>query len=144
MRSYQILSVIGGVLGMIIVFLAYVVMGSLFALSNAFGGKNEISESLYAQIGISIVLYIIAIIIPLTINKVKPVGVILVVISFATLISAGLFGVVGFALLLPAGIIAIRWKKSIKSNSAIDLLKERYAKDEITKEEFEEKKRELE
>ena len=70
MRSYQILSVIGGVLGMVIVFLVYVVMGSLFALSSAFGGKGEISDGIYAQIGISIILYIIAIIIPLVINAV--------------------------------------------------------------------------
>ena len=78
------------------------------------------------------------------IKQPKIVGYTLLVLAISTLISAGAFGIIGFALLLPAGIIAIRWKERIKSNSAIDLLKERYAKGEITKEEFEEKKKELE
>jgi uncharacterized membrane protein len=150
-RSYQILSVIGGVLGMIIVFSAYTIMGSLFAISNAFGGNAEISDDIYAQITISIIIYIIAIIIPLTVDKVKPVGTILIVISFVTLISAGLFGVIGFALLLPAGIIAIRWKEKQPQifnepspESSLDILKSRYAKGEITKDEFEIMKKDLE
>lgn len=135
---------------MIIVFSAYAVMGSLFAISNAFGGNAEISDGIYAQITISIIIYIIAIIIPLTVNKVKTVGVLLIVISFVTLISAGLFGVIGFALLLPAGIIAVRWKEKssqiINKNStesSLDILKSRYAKGEITKEEFDKMKQDL-
>lgn len=135
---------------MIIVFSAYAIMGSLFAISNAFGGNTEISNDIYAQITISIIIYIIAIIIPLTVNKVKPVGALLIVISFVTLISAGLFGVIGFALLLPAGIIAVRWKEKqpqivneTSNESSLDILKSRYAKGEITKEEFDKIKEDL-
>ena len=145
MRSYQTLSVVAGVLGLLIVFIVYAIMGTLAIFVESFGGGElAAKEQVFFQVGVSAFLYIIAIIIPFVIKQPKIVGYTLLVLAISTLISAGAFGIIGFALLLPAGIIAIRWKERIKSNSAIDLLKERYAKGEITKEEFEEKKKELE
>jgi len=145
MRSYQTLSVVAGVLGLLIVFIVYAIMGTLAIFVESFGGGElAAKEQVFFQVGVSAFLYIIAIIIPFVIKQPKIVGYTLLVLAISTLISAGAFGIIGFALLLPAGIIAIRWKERIKSNSAIDFLKERYAKGEITKEEFEEKKKELE
>jgi uncharacterized membrane protein len=146
MRSYQILSVIAGVLGLLIVFIVYAIMGTLAIFVESFGGGElAVKEQVFFQVGVSAFLYIITIIIPFVIKQPKIVGYTLLVLAVSTLISAGAFGIIGFALLIPAGIVGIRWKeKKIPVSTANDILKERYAKGEITKEEFEEKKKELE
>ena len=152
MRSYQTLSVIGGFLGMVIVFSAYAILGTIESFSESFGGDFIIEENIITQITISIILYVIAIIIPFPIKKTKPLGGILIVLAVATLLSAGYFGVFGFAFLLAAGLAAIAWKEkqtyenSSKkiSDSSLDILKERYAKGEITTQEYEERKARLE
>jgi hypothetical protein len=61
---------------------------------------------------IAITLYIIAIVVAFVVKeKTKIVGIILLVIAVATLIAIGFFGVIGFALLLAAGIVALRYRK---------------------------------
>lgn len=154
MKSYQILSVIGGVLGMIIIFLVYAVFSFANIMTKSFGGSGLNAEQVTTQIVVSIILYIIAIIIPFTVKKTKPVGIILLVLSFATLISAGYFGVIGMALLIAGGIAALKQKERAsyekgskeenKGNDALEILKGRYAKGEISKEEFERMKHDLE
>lgn len=146
MRSYQILSIIAGVLGLLIVFTVYAIMGTLAIFVESFGGGElAAKEQVFFQVGVSAFLYVITIIIPFVIKQPKIVGYALLVLAVSTLISAGGFGIIGFALLIPAGIVGIRWKeKKIPVSTANDILKERYAKGEITKEEFEEKKKELE
>lgn len=144
LRNYQTLSVIGGVLGITIVFFVYMVLGAIESISNSFGGDLVISDDLSFQIGISILLYIVAIIVPFVIKNTKVLGYLLIILSFTTFVSAGYFGILGFALFIAAGIAAIRYKQNPSTSSAFDLLKERYAKGEIDKEEFENKKRDLE
>jgi uncharacterized membrane protein len=61
--------------------------------------------------GVAIVPYIIAIITAFVLTqKTKVIGSILLVISVATLFLIGYFGVIGFALLLTGGIVALRYK----------------------------------
>lgn len=146
MRSYQTLSVVAGILGIIIVFSVYVVLGTIESLSESFGGGFVIEENLISQIVISIFLYIIVIIIPFVIKKTKPLGYILIGVGVVTFFSAGYFGILGFAILIAAGIAAVRWKEKAVSSekSSLDVLKERYAKGEISKEEFESMKKDLE
>lgn len=153
MKSYQTLAVIGGILGLIIIFSAYALLGVATILSTSFGGETpEGVEQANTQIAISIILYIIAIIIPFVIKQTKPLGWILIGLSIATLISAGFFGVIGFALLIAGGISAIRQKEKPidnarneqeKKENALDILKTRYARGEITKEEFERMREDL-
>ena len=52
----------------------------------------------------------------------KIVGVYLLIVSAAVLIGMGLFGILPFALFLPAGIVALRYKvqNDIKSNESED------------------------
>lgn len=147
MKSYQTLSLIGGVLGLLIVFAAFIVMGIASSMSENFGGAPvKGKDQVMAQIGISILLYIIAIIIPFTIKKTKPLGYVLIGLGITSFISAGYFGIVGFALLVAGGIAAIKYQGKDNKNSIVDaleILKSRYAKGEITKDEYERMKQDL-
>lgn len=145
MRSYQILSVIAGVLGLLIVFSVYAIMGTLaIFVENFGGGELTAKDQVFFQVGVSVFLYVIVIIIPFVIKQPKIVGYMLLILAVSTLISAGAFGIIGFALLIPAGIVGIRWKeKKISVSTSNDILKERYAKGEITKEEFDKMKEDL-
>jgi len=147
MRSYQTLSVIAGVLGLIIMFIAYGIVGSLAILLESFTGEGPAEkEQIFTQLGVSGFLYVVVIIIPFVIKQPKIVGYILLGLAVATLISAGGFGIIGFAILIAGGISAVRWKEKAVSSekSSLDVLKERYAKGEISKEEFESMKKDLE
>jgi len=93
--------------------------------------------------GVSAFLYIIAIIMPFVLKQVKIVGYLLLGLAVATLISAGGFGIIGFALLIAAGIAALRWKEKPRENLALEVLKSRYASGEISKEEFDKMKEDL-
>jgi hypothetical protein len=68
-----------------------------------------------AAAGVTIVLYIAALVLAFTIKqRTKIVGISLILIAIITVIATSLFGVIGFALLLPAGIVAFRYKQSPK------------------------------
>ena len=145
MRSYQTLAVIAGTLGLIIVFIAYAIAGSLSIFLESFTGEEPTAKAqIFTQIGVSAFFYIIAIIIPFVIKRTKLLAYILFGLAVSTIFSAGLFGIIGFALLIAAGISALKWKPKTEENTPLNLLKKRYATGEITKEEFEEKKKDLE
>ena len=76
----------------------------------------------------------------------KLIGIILIIIGIVAFIPVQMilpfpYGLGVVAILVIAGIFLIA--KSRKKNSALDLLKERYAKGEITKEEFDKMKEDL-
>lgn len=108
-RSYQVLSLIGGILGIITVFLAGSVVQLLSIILNSFGTATPEKSELMNQVWISLSLYMISIIIPFVVRNTKATGTILIIISFATLVSAGGFGIIGFIFLLTAGIVSLRW-----------------------------------
>jgi len=145
MRSYQTLAVVAGILGLIIVFMLYAVAGSLAIFLESFSGEElEDKDQIFTQIWVSVVLYVIVIIIPFVIKSSKISGYALLGLAVATIISAGGFGIIGFAVLIAAGIAALRWKPKTIEKTSQDLLKDRYAKGEITKEEFDKIKKDLE
>ena len=128
MRTYQTLTLIGTILGIIISFGVYATVGVLDVTLNVFenmtGEESRTAPSTKRQadiqymssaLGISILLSIVAIVIVFAVKqRTKIVGIILIIISVAILISIGLFGVIPFALLLPAGIAALRFKATPK------------------------------
>ena len=136
---------------MIIVFVAYTVFSVVNIFAKSFGGTGSAADVISGMAAASIILYIIAIIIPFAVKKTKAVGIILLILAFATLISAGYFGIIGMALLVAGGIAAVRHKedsseKELEETSeqdALEILKTRYAKGEISKEEFEKMKADL-
>lgn len=124
MRTYQTLTLIGSILGFLISFGVYATVGVLDITINVFenmtGEESQTAPSTKRQadiqyisgaIGISVVLFIVALVIAFAVKqRTKIVGIILIIISVATLISIGFFGVIPFALLLPAGIVALRFR----------------------------------
>ena len=69
MRSYQTLSVVAGILGLLIVFIVYAIAGSLSIFMESFGNEElEGKDQIFLQVGVSAFLYIIAIIIPFVIK----------------------------------------------------------------------------
>lgn len=151
MRSYQILALVAGIIGMLIVFLVYFVLQGLASLLSAFGKAPDNAETTFIQIGISIVLYVIVIIFPFAVKSHKVSGGVLLILAFATLVSAGGFGVVSFAMLIAAGIVAIRYKpdgsKAARrggnsgtgdtgTGDPLQILNERYVRGEITREQY--------
>lgn len=112
-QTYQILSIIGGVLGLLITLAAAAALSFTSHMAQSFGGEGLAdSESEYytTTVGIAIMIYISCFIVPFVIKKAKIVGMYLLASSFVVLIATGLFGLLGFALLLPAGILALRHK----------------------------------
>lgn len=147
------LSVIGGILGILIASITFLFLASLSAFLKGFSGNAPPdAESIFGQMLLAIILYVVAIVLPFVMKNTRMLGWLLIGISVVTLISISFFGIVGFALLLPAGIIAIRWKnrstetehnEKSQNENAFDILKTRYAKGEITKEQFDEMKKEF-
>jgi hypothetical protein len=127
LRNYQTLTLIGSILGILIAFGVMATIGVLDITMTSFENftsdtpdqlqqqKQERSSDMqyiYSSGSIAVVLYIIALIIAFVIKeRTKIVGIVLLVIAVATLILIGFFGVIGFALLLTAGIVALRYKK---------------------------------
>src|SRR5574342_866869 len=120
MRNYQTLTLVGSILGMLIAFGVYTTIGVLNVSMNVFenmtGEETQINPSAKRQIdmqyitagvGVSIFSFIVALVLAFVIKeRTKIVGISLIIIAVITFFAMGLFGVIPFALLLPAGIVA--------------------------------------
>ena len=154
MKTYQTLTLIGGIFGIVVVpiILISIMMG--LAFFSAFDDSSELEpESLgemtaYSLV-VSIIVSVIAIVIVFVKKETKPVGYILIGLAVIMLIATSISGVLSWVLFFVGGISAIKLKQVSKVepkeiNSSLDILKERYAKGEISQEEFEEMKSDLE
>lgn len=129
MRNYQTLALIGSILGIVTAFAVIAFMGVLDIGLTSFGnlttstqeelqvereGRAADFQYIYSTGGVAIVLYIVALVIAFVIKqKTKIIGIVLLVVAVATLFLIGYFGVIGFALLLTSGIVALRYKPPI-------------------------------
>jgi len=130
MRNYQTLTLIGSILGMLIAFGVYATLGvlniTIDTFENMTGHETQNAPSvkreadmkyISAGVGISIFVLIVALILAFVIKeRTKIVGISLIIIAFVTLISMGFYGIIPLALLLPAGIVAIRYKPQMKAS----------------------------
>ena len=131
MRNYQTLTVIGGIITILIV----LAVGFLFSVGNVmhesfgnfttqYGSQSTINQyqqgrqmfssgltymSVAIPVGIfsSIAAMVLAFVIK---DRFKPLGIILIVLGVIVVIATGWFGIVGFAMFVVAGIVAIRYK----------------------------------
>ena len=114
-KSHQTLAVVGGVLGVLVVFAVFLTIGMLGAVVESLGGeKSPQQDQVQAQIAVSIALYIAVIIIPFVLKETKIIGGgFMLALAIATLVSSGWFGIIGFGLLIAAGIAALRYKSPL-------------------------------
>lgn len=136
---------------MISVFIVFFVFHFLSILSTSFGAKEQDTGFIDNLAATSMILFIIAIIIPFALKRRKVLGGILLGMGIITLFTSLLLGVIGSVLLIAAGIAALRYVQKTTTNgatekkdSAIDILRNRYAKGEITKDEFDSKRKDIE
>jgi hypothetical protein len=109
-RSYQVLALIGGIVGIIIPYVTGTSVQISSIISNSVGIAIPHEIELINQAWILLSLYIVSIVIPFAVRNTKASGVILVIISFVTLVSAEMLGIISFILLLAAGITSLCWK----------------------------------
>ena len=154
MKTYQTLTLIGGIFGIVIVPIILFAIAGMTAFFSAFDETNsvnpeELGEMTAYSIIISVIVSVVAIIISFTWKKTKTVGYVLLGLSVIMLIATNISGIIKWVLFLVGGISAIKLKeenvKQVKKSdaSSLDILKERYAKGEITKEEFDKMKEDL-
>lgn len=127
MRNYQILTLIGSLLGMGIAVVFYITMTGFDAFMSSMeesGYGSDVSASherasnmayINGAVPFAILLEMGALVIVFAATKKhhqKIVGVSLIVISVFVLIATSWYGILPFALLLPAGILAIKYKQT--------------------------------
>lgn len=151
MRNYQTLALIGGIFGIVVVPIILFSFAALLSVASVFSDSSDVDPETLGEMTaysliVSIIVSVIAIVIVFTSKKTKVVGYVLFGLAFVSLIATNISGVVTWVLFFVAGIVAVRWKERPDDSirSPLDYLKERYAKGEITKEEFEEQKKTLE
>ena len=131
MRNYQTLTLIGGILTILIVLSVGLIMGVLVGVHEAFGnfttqyGSQGTVNQYYkdrasmnnglifvsAAIPVAVIVSIAAITLVFVIkDKLNVLGIILIVLGVITVISVSAFGILGLALFVAAGVIALRAK----------------------------------
>jgi hypothetical protein len=143
MRNYQTLTIIGAVLTILIALGVYMSMGVLDVFHGSFSNfthqyssRDQIQqyerdranmEATAAQMGgrvaMATVLSIGAIIMVFALSRpTRFLGVALIIIGLIILIVIGWFGILGFALLLAAGIVAMRYKNRTWESAVRDVV----------------------
>jgi ABC-type Fe3+ transport system permease subunit len=131
MRTYQTLSLIGCLIGLFLMLGLFGVAGlGIFSnnmslnltksyANNSETARQQASHDVYernfnsfaAGTFFSLLLYIAGIVITFVVRRVKALGIILIVLGFIPILITIGWGIIPFALLLPAGIVALREKK---------------------------------
>ena len=128
MENYQILSLIGCIFGILLSIGLLLTVGVLTSISDNFfnasrpteqertmheAGKSKISPFL-AGTAFAFFLYIVMLIITFVIKtRIKAVGIILLVFGVICVLITNFWGIIPFALLLPASIVALRQKPRV-------------------------------
>ena len=108
MRTYQTLSLIGCIFGILTCFVWGATIG---VISNIGGGTSDVLANAAVGLFFAFIMYIILLVLTFTMKtKTKALGIILIVVGFIAMVITNLWGVLAFALLLPAGIVALRYK----------------------------------
>lgn len=117
-QSYQILAVIGGVAALIPILIGISNIERIFELTEFYTGRDfsPLNSVIVSSGIVSYILSMVAIVISFLIKKPKKVGIYLIYLSFGILIFSILSGVVGFVIILLAGLLA-RKKENFQNNS---------------------------
>jgi hypothetical protein len=139
MRPYQTLSLIGCIIGIFLMMGLYGLMGIGTVFNNValnmtktLGNSSQLAlqqqrhdateaswKPFIGGVAFSLLLYIAAIPITFIIRKTKAVWIVLIIIGVIAIASTNGWGIIPFALILPAGIVAIRTKQEQVNEGAI-------------------------
>jgi hypothetical protein len=132
MRTYQTLSLIGCIIGIFLTIGLALVIGGLMTASDVFFNmsrptESERQEQAVAQksnsvfVGgllIAFFIYIAILVVTFAVrSKIKAVGITIIILGVIGMATTNLWGIIPFALLLPAGISALRHKRITESTS---------------------------
>jgi hypothetical protein len=109
MRSYQIIILIATILGILIVIGSSMFLGRVSQMANDMSLEEQ-NVFFYGKMGIAFILYIIILIIAFTVKNSKAVSIISIIFSIILLFVTNDWGLVGSALLLAGGIVALVYK----------------------------------
>lgn len=128
MRSYQTIILIGSILGILITIGTAFIMSSLTTfVGDSNPNSQEQANTVYLHVGSGLLIYIIILIIAFAVNNSKAVGIITIISSFLVFLATGAFGILGFALLLAGGIVALAHKRNNSSEEkTIDNARKNY------------------
>jgi len=128
MENYQILSLIGCIFGILLTVGLVLTIGALTSISDNFFNMsrpteqertmNEASKSktssFLAGNAFAFFLYIVMLIITFVVKtKIKAVGIVLLILGVFCVAITNFWGIIPFALLLPASILALRQKAPV-------------------------------
>ena len=116
MKTYQTLTLIGGIFGIVIVPIILVAIAGMTAFFSAFDETNnlnpeELGEMTAYSLVISIIVSVVAIILVFAWKKTKTVGYVLLGLSMIMLIATNISGIITWVLFLVGGISAIKLKE---------------------------------
>jgi hypothetical protein len=129
MRTYQTLSLIGCIIGILLTIGLAIVIGGLMSASDVLMNmsrptESELQRHIESQETSSLfvggamfafLLYIVILVITFAVKrKTKAVGIAIIILGIITMAVTNGWGIIPFALLLPAGIVALRYKKRSK------------------------------
>jgi hypothetical protein len=114
MRNYQTLTLIGSIFGILIAVGFWIFASSFEPFVTEFATEETAMENRetmsYAAIAVPVVIILEIAVFVAKPTQLKPVGIFLIVVSVIVLIGTSWYGILPFALFLPAGIIALRYK----------------------------------
>jgi hypothetical protein len=123
LRNYQTLTLIGSILG-ILTAVGFWIFASSFNAGlellneSGFADPNTVTQNRstmsYAAVAVPIVIVLESIVLVLVFvispRQLKPLGIFLIIVSVIVLIGTSWYGILPFALFLPAGILALKYK----------------------------------
>jgi cytochrome bd-type quinol oxidase subunit 2 len=133
MRTYQTLSLIGCIIGIFLMLGLACLVGGLMRVSDVLLNmsrptESEIQEQAVKQTSnsafvggvlIAFFIYIAILVVTFAVKtKTKAVGITILILGLLGMATTNLWGIIPFALLLPAGISALRYKRELAKPSS--------------------------
>ncbi len=127
MRSYQTLSILGGVFGVITVLVLFALVSIIGEFMSIFDDAAPAAEPYTTEVLIILIIfYCVAFVIPFVIRSAKKTGIALFVYAAIGLAMTQGIGAFAAIFLIIAGLAALRWKEPIKRDE-FERLKNRLA-----------------
>ncbi len=122
MKSYQIIILIGSVLGLLVTLSAGFVLFSLhnYLDENNVQRDNSSDSSIKVSVVVAFIAYILVVVLSFITNNTKIIGSLSILTSFVVFGATGGFGIIGFIFLLIGGVVALVYKKDQQQEKIVN------------------------